>query len=175
MARLADRLGGECLAEPYVDGREINLSLLETAAGLRVLPPAEIEFVDFPPGKPHIGGYAAKWDEGSFESVHTPRRFDFPEADQALLQRLAEIARHCWAALGLRGWARVDFRVDGRGRPWVLEVNANPCLAADAGFQAALARADVPFDHAIESICAAALEGHPAQRVAPARTAVATR
>jgi D-alanine-D-alanine ligase len=158
MSRLAGRLGGECLAEPYVDGRELNLSLLEAADGPLVLPPAEIEFVGYPEGKPRIVGYAAKWDEGSFESLHTPRSFDFPAADAPLLDRLAEIARRCWSALGLRGWARVDFRVDRGGRPWVLEVNANPCLAGDAGFQAAVARGGLTFEDAIGAICGAAVD-----------------
>jgi D-alanine-D-alanine ligase len=47
------------------------------------------------------------------------------------------ITRRCWHAFGLSGYARVDFRVDAEGRPWVLEVNANPCLTSDAGFVAA--------------------------------------
>ncbi|HVS13980.1 MAG TPA: D-alanine--D-alanine ligase [Thermoanaerobaculia bacterium] len=159
MARLAGRLGGECLAEPFLDGRELNLSLLETPQGPRVLPPAEIEFVGFPQDKPRIVGYAAKWDEGSFESQHTPRTFDFPASDAPLVEQVAEIARLCWATLGLRGWARVDFRVDREGHPWVLEVNANPCLAPDAGFPAALERGGLAFDDAIAAICDAALRG----------------
>lgn len=159
MARLAERLGSELLAEPYVEGRELNLSLLASPSGLRVLPPAEIDFVGYPPGKPRIVGFAAKWDESSFEALHTPRRFDFPPSDAPLLELLAQISRRCWSALDLRGWARVDFRVDASGDPWVLEVNANPCLAPDAGFQAALDRAGIPFDHAVDWICAAARDG----------------
>ncbi len=42
------------------------------------------------------------------------------------------------------------------GRPLILEVNANPCLAPDAGFAAALVRADIPFTTAVERILAAA-------------------
>ena len=168
LERRSKRLGCELLAEPYLEGRELNLSLLAGSGDVEVLPPAEIEFVGFPAGKPRIVGHAAKWAEGSFEERHTPRRFDFEPRDQPLLDLLAEIARRCWSVLGLRGWARVDFRVDPDGRPWVLEVNANPCLAPDAGFQAALARAGIGFERAIERICGAALDpgagSHPARR-----------
>ncbi|HVS65976.1 MAG TPA: D-alanine--D-alanine ligase [Thermoanaerobaculia bacterium] len=170
MAQLSERLGGELLAEPFVDGRELNLSLLaaEGEGGFEgdvdVLPPAEIDFVGYPAGKPRIVGYSAKWEEASFEALHTPRRFDFPPGDQPLLDLLCEIARRCWATLGLRGWARVDFRVDDAGRPWVLEVNANPCLAPDAGFRAALERAGVDFDRAIWRICADAIGGDARSR-----------
>ncbi len=52
----------------------------------------------------------------------------------------------------LRAWARVDFRVDQNGQPWILEVNANPCLSPDAGFRAALQQAGIAFDEAIACI-----------------------
>ena len=67
------------------------------------------------------------------------------------------IAVDCWHTFGLRGYARVDFRVDAGGRPWVLEINTNPCLSPDAGFAAALERAGIAFDQAIERIVADAL------------------
>jgi len=117
-----------------------------------VLPPAEIVFSAFPAGKPRIVGYRAKWQEESFEYAHTIRQFDFPPGDRPLLERLHAIALSCWELFGLRGYARVDFRVDPAGHPWLLEVNANPCLSPDAGFAAALARASIPYREAIRRI-----------------------
>ena len=57
----------------------------------------------------------------------------------------------------LRGWARVDFRVDGSGRPCILEVNANPCLSPDAGFAAGLERAGIAYPDAIARIVGSAI------------------
>ncbi len=130
----------DLFAERFVAGREFNLSLLANGADCAVLAPAEIEFVDYPAGKPRIVGYAAKWDAGSFEYSHTPRRFDSLAQDAPLVAAMRDMARSCWRLFDLRGAARVDFRVDSHGTPWVLEVNANPCLAPDAGFMAAAAR-----------------------------------
>jgi D-alanine-D-alanine ligase len=144
-------LGGEGFAEQYVEGREFNLSLLDGA----VLPHAEIVFEGYEASKPRLVGYRAKWDEGSFEYHHTPRRFEFPSEDRPLLTRLDAAALDCWKLFGLRGYARVDFRVDERGRPWVLEVNTNPCLSADAGFAAAVARGGLSFSEAVRRILAA--------------------
>jgi D-alanine-D-alanine ligase len=147
-----ERLRRPCFAERYVEGREFNLSVLAGPEGPEVLPPAEIDFSAFPPGQPRIVGNRAKWDEGSFVFQNTPRRFAFPPGDQPLLDRLAELARDAWRLFGLGGYARVDFRVDDAGEPWILEINANPCLSPDAGFAAALAQASIPFSQAVARI-----------------------
>ena len=112
LRRRAPDLGGACFAEVYIEGREFNLALLAGPDGPEVLPPAEIVFEGYGPDRLRIVGYRAKWDEASYEYHHTPRRFDFPAADAPLLDRLRRTARDCWRLFGLRGWARVDFRVD---------------------------------------------------------------
>ncbi len=154
LQQTSQRLRRPCFAEQYVDGREFNLSLLASPQGPEALPPAEIDFSAFPKGKPRIVGRRAKWDETSFDFQNTPRRFDFPVADQPLLDHLQDLARHVWRVFGLAGYARVDFRVDSDGMPWILEINANPCLSPDAGFAAALQRASIPFDEAVARILA---------------------
>jgi D-alanine-D-alanine ligase len=148
-------LGGEWFAERFVEGREFNLSLLGGADGVELLPPAEMLFVDYPAGKRRIVDYAAKWHAGSFEFRNTVRRFEFPRQDRPLLAELEAIARWCWFLFGLRGYARVDCRVDAAGRPWVLEVNINPCLSPDAGFAAAAACAGLDLAAVVRRIAAA--------------------
>jgi D-alanine-D-alanine ligase len=154
----APQLGGACFAEQFIDGREFNLSVLAGPNGPEVLPPAEILFEGYDENQPRIVCYSAKWDESSFEYSHTPRRFDFAYADKPLLDILTKTALQCWHVFDLRGYARVDFRVDAKGRPWILEINANPCLSPDAGFVAALERADIAFAKAVERILNDALQ-----------------
>lgn len=152
LAGRASSLGGACFAEAFVDGREFNLSLLTGPNGPEVLPPAEIVFEGYTDDMPRIVDYRAKWDEQAFEYHHTPRRFDFDAVDGDLLERLKTIALDCWQAFGLAGYARVDFRVAADGTPFVLEINANPCIAPDAGFAAALTRAGIAFEDAVARI-----------------------
>jgi len=152
MERRRGSLGGDCFAEQFIDGREFNLSLLASPAGPEVLPPAEMTFIDYPPGKWKVVGYRAKWDEGSFESLHTRRSFDFPKSERPLLQNLINLTRRCWPLFDLRGYARVDFRVDERNQPWILEINANPCLSPDAGFAAAASQAGLSYRQVVERI-----------------------
>ena len=152
-----DRFGNRFFAEAYIEGREFNLSLIEKSSGPLLLPQAEIDFIDFPAGRPQIVDYEAKWQEGSFAFVNTPRRFDFPESDAPLLTELSDLALAAWDLLELNGYARVDFRVDRSGRPWILEVNVNPCLSPDAGFAAAAERAGMGFDVLIDRIVSTTL------------------
>ena len=141
-----------CFAEQFIAGREFNISILAGPDGPEVLPCAEIDFGAFPAGKPQIVGYDAKWAADSFEYQQTPRRFVFPPEDRPLLERLADLTRRTWHLFDLGGHVRVDFRVDGEGKPWILEVNTNPCLSPDAGFRAALDRAGIDFATAVDRI-----------------------
>lgn len=138
--------GGEWFAERFVAGRELNVGLIAAEDGVRVLPVAEIRFEGFPADKPAIVGYAAKWHADSFEYRNTVRTF---AVEPDLAACAAALARECWALFDLGGYARVDFRVDAAGQPWVLEVNANPCLSPDAGFAAALATAGIDYATAL--------------------------
>ncbi len=131
------------LIERFVDGREFNISLLADDRGVQVMPPAEMTFMDYPPGKEHVLGYRAKWEPEAFEYAHTGRRFDFPPEESGLIEQMKQIAKRCWALFDLHGYARVDLRVDADSRIFVLEINANPCLTPDAGFAAAVARAGI--------------------------------
>jgi D-alanine-D-alanine ligase len=156
IAQRAGSMGGEAFAEAYIEGREFNVSVLEAAQGPRVLPIAEMCFEGYAPGRPRVLGYAAKWDDASPESRSTVRRFEAGAQDGPLRKELARLSLRCWELFELRGYARVDFRVDEEGQPWILEVNANPCLSPDAGFAAAVAQADLSSEQAIECIVRAA-------------------
>ncbi len=156
IAARSARFGGEWFAERYVEGREFNVALLQSKAGVEVLPVAEIEFVDFPVERPRIVDYEAKWIVSSFAYQRTPRRFALQAEDRPLVSRLAALARQCWRAFGLAGYARVDFRVADDGVPCVIDVNANPCLSPDAGFAAAAHAAGIDYDGIIARIAAAA-------------------
>jgi D-alanine-D-alanine ligase len=146
--------GGDWFAEQFVDGREFNVAVLEVDRKPYVLPIAEMTFVDFPNGKPKIVGYAAKWDETAPEYHATQR--SFAALRTAEHSAIVDIVLQCWNAFSLRGYARIDLRMDVTGVPWVLEVNANPCLSPDAGFAAAVAEAGMTPAQAIEHIISAA-------------------
>ncbi len=157
VARRTQRLGVAHFAEAFVEGREFNLGVLDGPGGPEVLPPAETLFVGYPDDRPRIVDYEAKWAEDSHAYNNTPRRFAFGDEDRALVDELCALSLRAWALFGLSGYARVDFRVDAAGRPWVLEVNTNPCIAPDAGFFAAAAEAGLSYPGMVGRIVEAAL------------------
>lgn len=156
------RFGTDHFAEGFVEGREFNLSLLEERGRGSVLPIAEILFEDWREGRPRIVDYDAKWTSDSEAYIGTPRRFGLEKAEPALAADLEGLAKSCWDLFGLAGYARVDFRVDREGKPWILEVNVNPCLNPDAGFAAAAAQGGLSYRDLIGCIIDAAPRALPA-------------
>ena len=127
--------------EEFIEGREFNISILGGKGKVDVLAPAEMLFHHFPEGKPRMLGYKAKWDESSIEYKNTSRSFEGLSPDSHLHKELVRLSRECWQCFGLRGFARVDFRVDENDMPHVIEINGNPCISPDSGFIAAAHRA----------------------------------
>jgi D-alanine-D-alanine ligase len=155
-AHSAARFGGGWFAEEFVEGREFNIGVLETADGPRILPMAEMRFEKWPQGKPRIVGYDAKWEEDSSGWNGTVRAFGVERNEPALAAALQDAGRRAWSLCGLAGFARVDFRVSEDGEPLILEINANPCISPDAGFAAAAEEAGMSYDDLIVAIVEAA-------------------
>ena len=153
----AERYEGEWFAEAYVDGREFNVAVLEENGRPRVLPIAEMRFEEWPDGKPKVVGYTAKWDETSLDSTNTVRDFTWAKREPELNAGLRNLAIRAWDLFGLRGYARVDFRVDAGGNPFILELNPNPCIEPEAGFGAAAREAGYDYRELIRGIVDAAL------------------
>jgi D-alanine-D-alanine ligase len=103
------------LVETFVPGREVNCGLLGNAPPL-ALPVLEIDFGDVPE-RERVATFEAK----RRRSVRHLCPADLPAGRTAAVQDLAVRA---FVELGCRDCARVDFRIDPDGRPWILEVNS---------------------------------------------------
>jgi D-alanine-D-alanine ligase len=146
------QFGGIWFSESYIDGREFNVSVMGSKENPQILPLAEIVFNNFASNVPKIVDYSAKWNEKSDSYNNTPRVFIDEAENLILTQKIKEIVLKCWYAFELCGYARVDLRIDNEGNPWVLEINANPCLTADAGFIAAAEKAGMTYIQTINYI-----------------------
>ena len=145
------------LVEDYIDGREINVSMIEYDRKVEILPIAEIDFSNFPKDKLRIVGYSAKWLKSTFEYMNTPFKIPakLPEKTEELVRKYALLA---WEATGCQDYARVDFRINKNGKPYVLEVNPNPDISPDAGFFDALSTIGLGYNEFVENVISNALK-----------------
>ncbi len=140
------------IIQDYVDGREFNISVLFSEKGPEVMPPAEMVFHNFGENKPKIVDFKAKWVADSFEYENTIREFPRNRLNPVLTEKIREIALKCWHVFGLKGYARVDMRIDKNENPYVIEVNANPCMSPDSGLVAATTEAGIPITDVLKRI-----------------------
>jgi len=109
-----------------------------------------VDYSQFLRSKPAILNYDSKWIRNSLEYNITPIKA--VTHDDPILEKVAVLTACVCDLFKLDGWGRIDYRIDETGQPWILEINGNACLSPDAGFQAELQLAGLPFDTAINWI-----------------------
>ena len=152
----------DAVVEEFIEGREFNLSLLGPADSATLLPPSEIDFSQYTPGRSRVVGFEAKWsaDSADFRGT-TPF---FPNLEPEILGALREVATGAYSAIGLRDYGRVDVRLHAERGPFVVDVNPNPDLSTDAGLARAAAQTGVSYSQLVQELV----------RMALARAGVAT-
>jgi D-alanine-D-alanine ligase len=104
------------LAERFISGTEVAVSVVEDGDEPRALPPVEVE------AKGGFYDYTARYTPGA-AVFHCPARLD-----DDVLAALRETALAAHRLLGLRDVSRMDAVVDADGRVQILEVNVSPGL-----------------------------------------------
>lgn len=136
---------GAMFAERYVPGREITVGVLERNGGRQVLPLLELvpahEFYD----------YETKYTKGMTEFI-IPARLT-PET-YAAAEHAADTV---FAAIGCRGYSRVDMLVDEAGTPWFIEVNTLPGMTDTSDLPAQALAAGISYEELVETILLAAV------------------
>jgi len=113
------------IVEEFLPGREFTVAMLGNGDDVRILPIVEISFDALPAGVNHIYSYEAKW---IWDTTERPLNiFTCPASIDATLRgEIENICRGAYRILNCRDWSRIDMRLDGEGRPDILEVNPLP-------------------------------------------------
>lgn len=146
---------GPVLVEEFIDGRELNAPLLGNAPPL-VLPVSEIDFAGLPPGAPRICGYEAKWEQADARYSGTVGVCPAPLAPDAQ-SRLERWSMLAFRALGLRDYARIDWRLSPTRGLMALEANPNPDISPTSGFARSLRAAGIAYPRFILGLVEAAI------------------
>jgi D-alanine-D-alanine ligase len=134
---IIERYHQPAIVEEYIEGRELNVGLLETNGNVSVLPISEIDYSEFPEGIPKICGYEAKWITESVE--YQKSKPICPAPLEWVMQKSVEhLAVRVFNLFECRDYARVDMRIDRDGKIYILEVNPNPDISPQSGMTRAL-------------------------------------
>jgi D-alanine-D-alanine ligase len=152
-----ERLNQEALAEEYIEGREIYVSLLGNDR-LRVFPFREVIFTAIPEDQPKFSTYKAKWDD-AYRKRWGIRNIFVESLPNGMNQRIADICRAAYRALRIRGYGRIDLRVTPSGEIVILEANPNPNLDRDDEFAQSAMKAGLTYPRLVQRIVTLALNG----------------
>lgn len=142
------------LIEQFVEGREFYVGVLGNA-NAEALPVIEMDFSGFPPDKPKIASWEAKWgDDGEGSGAeYAGSRSIFPDGlDPELAERMKRVAVDAFHALRLRDYGRIDLRVSPAGEIFVIEVNPNCYLERESEFARAAGRSGLEYSALIERL-----------------------
>jgi D-alanine-D-alanine ligase len=128
VALIHEKFKGDAIAEQYIDGRELYVTVLGNR-NLEVLPVRELVFGENTNGVPKLATYKVKWDE-KYRS-RWQIEYQFARLAPPVGNAVAQLCKRIYRALDLSGYARIDLRLTPEGKLAVLEANPNPGIARD--------------------------------------------
>ncbi len=151
-------VGSTAIAEEYVEGRELTVSVIGNDR-LTTFPPWELLFKKLPEGSLPIATEKAKFDLVYQKRVGIdtgPAKLSEDEE-----RRIHRIARRVYRELGLSGYARLDLRMTDEGHLYVIEANASPDIADDEDFALSAKKAGLDYPKLLQRIVNLALTYRP--------------
>jgi len=139
----------DAIAEEYIEGRELYVSVMGHKK-LTVLPPREMKFGDLSEDA-RIATYKAKWDDKyrdkwGIKSVYAGKLAD------GVQEEINDVCKRAYRALNFKSYVRFDIRVTPKGKVYIIEPNANPCIArVDEVAQSAM-KAGIGYEQLIKKI-----------------------
>jgi D-alanine-D-alanine ligase len=167
---MADRIGFPLVVKPDSQGSSLGVSIVRSADALSAALERCFRYDSFALFERAVAG--TEWTLPLFDDeplpliqISTPREFfdftakyedptteyhfEFAES-RAAVASLVDAGRRAAQAIGTKGLARVDLRLDQEGRPWVLEVNTIPGLTEHSLLPKAAAQSGISLGELCE-------------------------
>jgi D-alanine-D-alanine ligase len=140
----------DVIAEEYIEGREMYVGVIGHKQ-ITVLPPRELIFGNMPEDEPRIATYKAKWDDQyrkkwGIKSVATAK---IPEQ---WLKNIDDVCRRAYHALEMDSYVRFDIRITDEGEVYIIEPNANPCIAKIDEIAQAAIKGGMSYEDLIQKV-----------------------
>jgi D-alanine-D-alanine ligase len=111
--------GTEIVVEENIEGREVTCGVYRDTQGAKALPVTEIisenEYFD----------YDAKYNGKSKEI--TPA-----ELDDEMTKNIKNLTKKIYGVLGMKGIARIDYMINKKGIPFLIEINSVPGMSKES-------------------------------------------
>lgn len=163
-AGLADRVAfvhrrvkTDAIAEQYIEGREIYVSVMGNER-LTAFPPRELFFGSDHSNAPVIATERVKHDP-DYQERHGIEQGPADSLPPAVAAALPRLSKRIYRILNLSGYARLDYRVSADGRIWCLEANPNPEIAAEEEFASAALDAGYAYPELLQRLLNLGLKG----------------
>ncbi|MFH1645946.1 MAG: ATP-grasp domain-containing protein [Candidatus Omnitrophota bacterium] len=151
-----DRIKLEAIVEEYIDGREMYVGVFGHKR-VKVLPPIEMKFGNVPEDEPRVATYRAKWDD-NYRKKWGIKNVGVGSISESLLSKINKTCIRAYKALNISSYVRFDIRIGSDNEVYILEINANPCLAKDDDFAHAATRADISYNRLVQKLLVSALK-----------------
>lgn len=155
----AENVGSDVIAESYIDGREFYVSIMGNHR-LEVLSPWELLFHNLPERVPRIATHKVKW-ESRYRKKYGIDSGIAKNLEKGVLNKLQQVAKRTYKALGLGGYARIDLRMDKNGSIYVIEANPNPDIGLEDEFSDSAKVVDYRFSAFLNRILSLGLSWTP--------------
>jgi D-alanine-D-alanine ligase len=145
------------IAEQYIDGREIYVSVIGNQH-LQTYTPWELIITKLPEGAPYIATSKLKWDNAYQEKLGVITRA--AELTPELRKKFARISKRIYRILSLSGYARLDYRLTEDGQIYLLEANPNPDISCREDFSLSAEHSGVKYECLLKKIINLAFNNH---------------
>ncbi len=125
------------LVEEFIEGREINVGLLGNNPP-EALPPVELQFDS-------MGERIYSYEDKTGKSGRAIELVCPAPVEKGLSEEARKLAVRAFSVIGCCDCARVDMRIDGQGRLYVLEINSLPSLGRRGSFVRAAETAGLDY------------------------------
>ena len=137
VSTISEAIGQAVVVQEFISGLEVYVPVL-SCPELVAAPPVE----SILKRGPHDHDAFVTIDDNLSEDSLSYRRFDSSDTVQ---ERLCREAKQIFGLLQMEGLGRIDFRVDAKGQPWVIDVAISPGM--EVGGSASKSLAEFGFEH----------------------------
>ena len=157
VALIHEKLHGDAIAEEYIDGRELYVTVLGNTK-LDVLPIRELVFGSVEPGLPRMATYKVKWDDKYRERWKIEYQFA-RNLPNGMADRIGHFCKRVYHLLDMNGYGRIDLRLTSKNKIYVLEANPNPGIARDEDCTLSAIKSGLSYEDFIQRILQLGLTG----------------